>query len=396
MQAGYPFRLFLFVILCSFILGCSGGNQTAEEVWSKALSYQLDDPVAITRAEILADSGYALLELGRYQEAITLMQESRSSFPASRWGDYNLACAYSRSGDKSAALAELNRAVEAGWSSYGHLQGDPDLAPLRDDPAFTELINRAKRNQHEHLQVLAGGLPEVAFAGTFPSVDSLISYFKTESQPLYQHGRHLFEWQRTLAQVDLAARRNAAVVVPPDTTIDHAIERVRILGRALGIGQPWGAVATGTILEADNYLATNPDSDKRDEASYWAGVAAFCETHPDIADEDWTDAVNAARVWFAQIPPGSGFQGSAAAWNLMFDLRQAGGDKSALQTQLQEFAARYNDDRRAMSIAADFFLDDMILAEWPLPFETTDLDGAKVTLEQYRGKAVLICYWATW
>lgn len=379
-----------------FMVGCSGGNQTPDDAGRASLPHQLPDPETISRAESLADSGYALLELGRFDEAIALMKESRSIFPASCWAHYNLACAYSRSGDRSAALAELRRSVDAGWDNYGHMEGDPDLAPLREDPAFTDLLTRAKENAIERLQPLAQGLPEVEFEMTFPSPESLNAYFRNEGRPLQQHGRHLFEWQRTLAEIELQAKRNLAVVIPPDSTHDKELGRVRILGLALGPWQAWGPVADGTIHEARNYLAANPASEKRGEAIYWAGVAAYCRTHPEPAAPGWAEAVRDARGWFAQIPSGSEYEGGAAAWSLMFDLEEVGENKHSLASRLREFATQYRDDQHAMEIASYFFMDDVVQAEWPIPFAATDMDGKEVTLDQYRGKVVLLCYWAAW
>ena len=33
---------------------------------------------------------------------------------------------------------------------------------------------------------------------------------------------------------------------------------------------------------------------------------------------------------------------------------------------------------------------------WPIPLEASDIDGASLTLNEYRGKAVLVDFWATW
>ncbi len=53
---------------------------------------------------------------------------------------YNVACAYARLGEKEQALAWLNKAVTAGLSPFTNLAEDTDLALLREDPAFKELV----------------------------------------------------------------------------------------------------------------------------------------------------------------------------------------------------------------------------------------------------------------
>lgn len=55
---------------------------------------------------------------------------------------YNLACARARTGSPRQALEALSRAVDEGYHDLGHLEADPDLASLRKDPQYREIVVR--------------------------------------------------------------------------------------------------------------------------------------------------------------------------------------------------------------------------------------------------------------
>jgi len=50
-----------------------------------------------------------------------------------------------RAGRREAALGELGWAVSRGWADPAALESDPAFAPIRDDPAFRGLVERARR-----------------------------------------------------------------------------------------------------------------------------------------------------------------------------------------------------------------------------------------------------------
>lgn len=59
---------------------------------------------------------------------------------------YNAACVAARLADPAAALDAVRAAVAHGYDDARGLRGDPDLAALRADPAFTGLIDDLERN----------------------------------------------------------------------------------------------------------------------------------------------------------------------------------------------------------------------------------------------------------
>jgi hypothetical protein len=53
---------------------------------------------------------------------------------------FNLACCESRAGRAAAALDHLRQAIALSDEFREFAKDDPDFAPIRDEPAFQELI----------------------------------------------------------------------------------------------------------------------------------------------------------------------------------------------------------------------------------------------------------------
>jgi len=55
---------------------------------------------------------------------------------------YDLACVQAAAGDSEAALSDLERAADAGFTDFNHLEHNPAFAPLRGLPRFREFLAR--------------------------------------------------------------------------------------------------------------------------------------------------------------------------------------------------------------------------------------------------------------
>jgi tetratricopeptide (TPR) repeat protein len=78
-----------------------------------------------------------------YAEAETLCARAQELAPFFPLAHYNLACFQALQGKKDEALANLDKAVAAGFSNARHMLTDADLGSLRDDPKFRELATKA-------------------------------------------------------------------------------------------------------------------------------------------------------------------------------------------------------------------------------------------------------------
>ena len=83
-----------------------------------------------------------LLKNKKYPEAIRLYEELIEERPNNQTALYNMACAYSLTGKKEEALVYLQKSLEAGFVNFAHLEKDPDLDPLREEPGYRALLKK--------------------------------------------------------------------------------------------------------------------------------------------------------------------------------------------------------------------------------------------------------------
>lgn len=95
---------------------------------------------------------YALLELGRKDEAIAFMDSIIATDPTNAGNYYDAACLYSRMKIKDKALGSLMTAFEKGYRRFAHIMADDDLKFIRDTETFKNLIEEYQHRQSEENQ----------------------------------------------------------------------------------------------------------------------------------------------------------------------------------------------------------------------------------------------------
>jgi beta-lactamase regulating signal transducer with metallopeptidase domain/Flp pilus assembly protein TadD len=83
--------------------------------------------------------GWALLRLGEYEAAVDVFKAQNHIGHLPLIAQYNVACAYALMNDRTTAIKWLEAARINGWSDFQFALRDPDLANLRNDPAFQRL-----------------------------------------------------------------------------------------------------------------------------------------------------------------------------------------------------------------------------------------------------------------
>jgi Cupin domain len=79
-------------------------------------------------------------EAGEHAEVATELRELVAEAPQYGLLFYNLACLESLTGDRTAAMEHLKSAIDLSEGFREYAKQDSDLDPLRDDPAFEELL----------------------------------------------------------------------------------------------------------------------------------------------------------------------------------------------------------------------------------------------------------------
>ena len=88
----------------------------------------------------LAELAHVLTRLGRFEEGLATDRRLAELAPDNPTFQYNLACSLALVGDVEPALGALERAVELGYDDPEHLVADEDLAVLRDELRFQDLV----------------------------------------------------------------------------------------------------------------------------------------------------------------------------------------------------------------------------------------------------------------
>ena len=115
---------------------------------SIVLATAVSPPVAAQGrpAPLVAERGiFRAFDDGDYRRAAELIEDYLVQWPGSGQMLYNLACAYSRLGEREKATAALLRAVKAGFGDFEHMKSDPDLAAIRDEEIFQAILEAARR-----------------------------------------------------------------------------------------------------------------------------------------------------------------------------------------------------------------------------------------------------------
>ncbi len=91
--------------------------------------------------------GVSARGLGQHEQALHDFQQAQANGLPFALVGFDIACAYSSLGQKDKAFEALAEAIKQGFGQPEKMNTDPALQPLKSDPRFAELLDKATRNQ---------------------------------------------------------------------------------------------------------------------------------------------------------------------------------------------------------------------------------------------------------
>jgi predicted Zn-dependent protease len=96
--------------------------------------------------EVIELLGGLYTKTGRIADGLRMDRKLVRLQPDNATAHYNLACSLALSRRRADALRALQRAVSLGYSDQDWMTQDPDLASLKDDPRFQQLLRKINAN----------------------------------------------------------------------------------------------------------------------------------------------------------------------------------------------------------------------------------------------------------
>lgn len=100
--------------------------------------------------DALFSLGDTYTKRGMYREGLEIDKKLVLLLPENEVVHYNLACSYSLLGELDHAMESLEKALGLGYQEFEFMESDPDLASLREDARFEDLLDRYRSNAPDY------------------------------------------------------------------------------------------------------------------------------------------------------------------------------------------------------------------------------------------------------
>lgn len=357
--------------------------------------YYSDSVLSQVRADI--NNGYTILGDGDLDSAVATFAEISNLVKTGVVREYHTACAYARMGQTEEAFNWLNKLVANGFDDPERLKYDQDFASIQDDERMVAVLKKATENADGIDKIMVEGIPEYNESPQkFADMEAFNTWYNEQRRDLRAHSLVWTVGQFQSAMLDLAGKKLAALkdLKAGDPEFDYGLERVREASSLASMYEPWGGVTDLVLAEYHKYAAGSPPDSGLSEANYIAGLAEAMQYGDD--DPRQAAAFGMANDYLAKVTEGSKFYPAAQTLTVVDKLREPNADQTLLGAELMSVVEKYRDDPTAYRIISTQYGPETVKLTWPMAINKPDIDGKTVKLSQYKGKAVLIDFWATW
>jgi thiol-disulfide isomerase/thioredoxin len=352
---------------------------------------------AMAAARQLTNEGYELLAMDSLDAAVAKFAEIANHVnPAT--AEYHSACAYGRTGGIDEAFEQLTSMLSRGYDRPDNLRHDTDFENLHEDARWEELVALAEANFNAGSAAFADGMPEYAEPPvSFATEEEFDNWADSLGRLVQRNASFRNETEAIAAKLDFAAGKLAAqrALKAEDPEFDYGLERVREIARLKSpYDWNWGAVSDLVTGEANRYLGTSPDAEGAGEANYRAAGALSLKYGRD--DDQRTLGFQQAENYLANVAEGTKYYGASRALSLTNRLQSPGADEEALKPEIKAILEEYGSDPSAYRVVSTRFENSAARYAWPIELLVTDLGNKEIELNDYRGKVLMIDFWATW
>ena len=390
-----PIRNCRLVVVALAAAFCAASCSQTETTEVEPATYYSQE--AISSARQLLTEGYTLLREDSLDAALAKFRQI-GTYLDSGVQEYHIASAYGWTGHVEEAFANLNSLVDRGYDKPANLRNDSDFESLRSDSRFDGLVARAENNYAFGTAQLIKGIPVYDPPPITFATEEELDRWTEEQMERLRSQRSIWTNSTLLREtVDLLAKKLAALnaLKSGDPEYDAGLERVRAIAHTKAPwDKSWGAVSALLVHEAERYLGNHPSEEGAWEANYRAGFALSLKYGKDSPKR--TEAYRTAAGFFGKVGEGSVFYAASQGMILANDLRTPGADETKAGTDMKTLIERFPDDDYLYLVIAYETEGGAAKYHWPVSLTAADLEGRDVLLSQYRGKAVLIDFWATW
>ena len=262
---------------------------------------------------------------------------------------YNAACSYALAGNAVHAVAELERALDAGWDDYDSIADDSDFDPIRNDSRFRQLVE-TRLGDAAHRRV----------TDTVEKYQSLRSDRALDGEEWFDVGLDLLRLRRLDESID--AFEHSIAAGDKISSAMYNIACAYSLKQDAGNGMAWlrKAIDNGysddSNLRKDDdiaFLRKQPGFTELRELAKDLDMRGCCDGPISYLYDDWRDAAKHHQAMVKKHP-----QSGRAWFNLGFTSLQARDFPAAIDAFRRSIDMNYRPGTSAYNIACAYALQE--------------------------------------